>query len=128
MISAFASSIGISVGSTSCTIGLKLHAITAGIKKYRLIIKKKTKKHDKKVLLGKTKSNAMKVLIPKALINPYINDDDFVSVNNMMREYNKTKEEIETPKLCGIYYINMIYIRRKAYERNDIEAIVHNTY
>ena len=46
-ISAFASLVGIPIGITSSAIGLKICAITAGIKKYKLIIKKKKKKHDK---------------------------------------------------------------------------------
>ena len=51
-ISAFASLIGIPIGITSSAIGLKICAITAGIKKYKSIIKKKKKKHDKIVLLA----------------------------------------------------------------------------
>ena len=43
-ISAFASLIGITIGTTSSVIGLKICAITAGIKKYKSIIKKKKKK------------------------------------------------------------------------------------
>ena len=43
-ISAFASLIGIPIGITSSAIGLKVCAITAGIKKYKSIIKKKKKK------------------------------------------------------------------------------------
>ena len=49
-ISAFVSLAGISIGITSSAIGLKICAITAGIKKYKSIIKKKKKKHDKMVL------------------------------------------------------------------------------
>ena len=42
-ISAFASLIGIPIGITSSAIGLKICAITAGIKKYKSLIKKKKK-------------------------------------------------------------------------------------
>ena len=56
-ISAFASLIGILVGITSSAIGLKICAITGGIKKYKSIIKKKKKKHDKVVSLAKSKLN-----------------------------------------------------------------------
>ena len=42
--------------------------------------------HDRIVLLAKTELNTIKVLISKALINSYINHDEFVSVNNMLRE------------------------------------------
>ena len=69
--------------------------ITAGIKKYKSIIKKKKKKHEKIVLLRKDKLNIIEVLISKALIDSYISNDEFVSVNNVLREYNKMKEEIK---------------------------------
>ena len=51
------------------TTGLKIYAIIAGIKKYKSIVKKKRKKHDKIVLLAKTKLNSMKILISRASID-----------------------------------------------------------
>ena len=62
-ISAFASLIGIPIGITSYAIRLRICAITAGIKKYKSINKKKKKKHDKMVLLAKSKLNSIEVLI-----------------------------------------------------------------
>ena len=47
--SAFVSLLGIPIEFTSSAVGLKICAITAGIKKYKSIIKKK-KKHHKIVL------------------------------------------------------------------------------
>ena len=41
--------------------------MATGIKKYKSIIKKKKKKHDKVVLLAKTKLNSIEVLISNAL-------------------------------------------------------------
>ena len=51
LISAFASLVCNHVGITSYAVGLKICVITAGIKKYKSIIKKKKKTHDKTVLL-----------------------------------------------------------------------------
>ena len=34
-------------------------------------------------------------MISKALNDSYINHDEFVSVNNMLRKYNQMKEDIE---------------------------------
>ena len=62
-ISAFASLVCILVGITSSFAGIKFFAIIAGIKKYKSIIKKKKKKHDEIVLLGKYKLNTVKVLV-----------------------------------------------------------------
>ena len=41
-ISAFASFLGIPIGTTCCAVGLQICAITAVIKNYKSIIKKKT--------------------------------------------------------------------------------------
>ena len=92
-IYAFASLIGIPIGIMSSAIGLKICAITAGIKKYKSIIKKKKKKHDKIVLLAKSKLNSIEVLISKALIDSVISHDEFVLINNVLKECNKMKEE-----------------------------------
>ena len=43
-VSAFASLVGVPVGIADSAVGLKICAITAGIKKYRSIIKKKKTK------------------------------------------------------------------------------------
>ena len=56
---------------------------------------KKKKKHGKLVLLGKDKLNIIEGLISKVLINSYIIHDEFVSVNNVLREYNEIKEKLK---------------------------------
>ena len=68
--------------------------IIAGIKKYKSIINKR-KTDDESVLLVKDKLNAIEVLISKSLIDPYIIHEKFVSVNNVIREYNEMKEKKE---------------------------------
>ena len=59
------------------------------------IIKKKKKKHVKIVLPGKDKLNKIEVIFSKTLINSDISHDEFVSVNNVLRGYTETKEEIK---------------------------------
>ena len=57
------------------------------------------------MLLAKTKLNIIKVLISKALIDSYINHSRFVSVNNVLREYNEMREEIKYPENAVKYII-----------------------
>ena len=64
-ISPFTSLVGIPIGVTSSEKGLKICALNAEIKTCKSIIKKNTKKHDKKVSLAKTKLNSIEVLISK---------------------------------------------------------------
>ena len=68
----FALLVAIPVGIPSSAVETKICAIMAGIKKYNSIIKKKKKKHDKIILLGKDKLNSIEVLMSKAVINSYI--------------------------------------------------------
>ena len=52
-VSTFVSLLNIPIEIMSSAVGLKICTITAGIKMYWLMIKKKKKKHDKIVLLAK---------------------------------------------------------------------------
>ena len=97
-VSAFVSLIVIPIGIRSSAMGLKIFAITAGIKMSKSRIKKKKKKHNKIVLLAKFKLNSIEVLISKAFIDSVISHDEFVLINNVQTEYEETKEEIKNLK------------------------------
>ena len=58
--------------------------------------KRKRKKHDKKVLLVKAKLNSTEVLVYKALIDSNISHDQFVLINNALKEYDDMIKEIKT--------------------------------
>ena len=58
-ISECASLVGIPVGIAGSAVRLEICAITARIKNYKSIIRKKSKKHDKIVLLEKAKLDAI---------------------------------------------------------------------
>ena len=70
----------------------KVCAITAGIKNYKSIIKKKKKKYDPAVLLAKTKLNSIKILVSEALTDSHISNYQLILVNNVFQEYDDTKE------------------------------------
>ena len=75
-ISAFVSLFCFPVNIASSTTTIKITAVIAvGLKKYISIIRKKKKKHDKIVLLAKTKLNTTEPLISKALIDSNISHD-----------------------------------------------------
>ena len=81
---------------------MKVCAITTGIRKYKSIVKKNKKKHDKIVLLEKSKLNSIEVLISKSLIDLNISNislDEFVLVNNALNEYDNMKEGKKVLKL-----------------------------
>ena len=53
---------------------------------------KKRKKHDKIVLLAKSKLNGIEVLISKTLIDSKISRDEFVLLNNVLKELYDMKK------------------------------------
>ena len=68
------------------------------MKKFKSKLRKRKQNHDKIVFLYKSKLNRKEVLIYKALIDSNISHDEFVLVNNVLKEYDGMKEEIKTLK------------------------------
>ena len=56
------------------------------------ITMKKKKKHDKIVLLAKSKLNSAEVLISEALIDLNISHIEFVLIHNVLKEYGNMKD------------------------------------
>ena len=52
-------------------------------------------RHDKIVLRAKSKLNDIEVLISKVLIDSNISYDEFVLINNVLKEFHDMKEEIK---------------------------------
>ena len=59
------------------------------------MIKKKKKKHDKIVLLAKSRLNNIKLWLPKVLVDSNISHNEFVLINNVLKEFYDMKEEIK---------------------------------
>ena len=49
-------------------------------------------------MLAKSKLNSIEVLISMALIDLNISHDDFILINNVLKEYDHMKEEIKNVK------------------------------
>ena len=79
-IISFTSIVGATVGipSTSCTL---IFSLTTGIfKKLLNIARNKKKKHNKILMLAKSKLNRIKTLICEALIDMEINHEEFIII------------------------------------------------
>ena len=96
-ISVFAPLVSIPIVIASSAIGFKICVITAEIKKYQSKVKKKSKKHDKIVLLAKSPLNRIKVLLSKALIHSNISHNELVLINKVLKKFYDMKEEIKNP-------------------------------
>ena len=55
-------------------------------------------KHDKIVMLAKSTLNSIETLLSKASVDSNISPDEFVLINNMLKEYDNMKAEIKNLK------------------------------
>ena len=99
-IASFATVIGAPVGVASASFSLAF-SISTGIvkKKVKNNIKRKrnkNKKHSKIVMLPRSKLNSIESKISKALINNEISHEDFMTITNEERNYQKIKQSIRT--------------------------------
>ena len=70
-------------------------------------------------IVRKRKVNAIEVLIFALLIDSFISHDEFVSVNNILREYNEMKKEIKIPETSVEYIMQN--------QSKPIVSVVRNT-
>ena len=96
-ISTLASLVGIAVGIADSSITIQNSVITAGIKITikSTNIKRKKKEHDKIALLVKSKKKYHSFYCSWSLNDSNINNDEFVLVNHVLKEYYYMKEEIK---------------------------------
>ena len=57
------------------------------------------------MLFGTYQLRTVEVLISKAFTDSYISHDEFVSINNVLREYDEIKKEIKNTKFSAEYNI-----------------------
>ena len=104
-ISAFALLFCVPVRIMSSAVEINNFSITTRIKKYKSLIKKKKKKHNKVVFEGKDKLNTTAALSSKTLNDSCIIHIEFVSVNNVFREYNEIKKRKKNPETSVEYIV-----------------------
>lgn len=56
-------------------------------------------------MLAKTKLNILEVLVSETLIESYISPEEYVLVNNVLKEHDDMKEAIKNPKSMLIWLI-----------------------
>ena len=93
-IISFTSIIGAPVGIASAVFTIIFSLITGIAKKLLNITKKKTKKHDKILMLAKSKLNSIETLISQALIDMEISHEEFITILNEKDKYEKVKNNL----------------------------------
>ena len=95
-IISFTSIIGAPVGIASASFTLIFSLTTGIVKKLLSITRKKKKKHDKTLMLAKSKLNSIETLISQALINIEIGHEEFIAICKEKDKYEKMKENLRS--------------------------------
>ena len=93
-IASFATVIGAPVGIISASFSLAFSISTGLIKKLLKTPRNKKKKHNKIVMLARSKLNSIESKISKALINNELSHEDFLTIIEEEKKYRELQESI----------------------------------
>ena len=114
-IASFATVIGAPVGMMSASFSLAFSITTGFVKKFLKTIRNKKKKHNKIVMLARSKLNSIESKISEALINNEISHEDFMLILNEQTKYRELKESIRmmNSQRSDVEKINLIEESKK---------------
>ena len=107
-IASFATVIGAPVGMMSASFSLAFSITRGLVKKFLKTTKNKNKKHNKTVMLARSKLNSIESKISEALMDNEISHEDFETIINEEKKYRELKESI----------------RMTNSQRNDVEKVI----
>ena len=95
-ICSFTSVVGAPVGTASSSFTLIFSLRTGMVKKLLSITRKKKKKHDKILMVPKSKLNRIETLISQALTDMEIRHEDYIAILKEKDKYEKMKENLRS--------------------------------
>ena len=84
------------VGIASSSFILIFSLTTGIVKKLLNIARNKKKKHDKILMLAKSKLNSIETLISQALIDMEISHEEFITILNEKDKYERMKDNLRS--------------------------------
>ena len=109
-IISFTTTIGAPVGIASASFTLIFSLTTGIVKKLLNITRNKKKKHDKILMLAKSKLNSIETLISQALTDMEISHEEFITILEEKDKYEKMKDNLrnENEKSCEIMRLSSV--------------------
>ena len=95
-IASFAKVIETPVGIVSASLSLTFSVSTGIVTKLLKTTRNKKKKHNKIIILARSKLNSIESKVSEALINSEISHEDFMVIINEEKKYRELKESIRT--------------------------------
>ena len=95
-IVSFASIVGAPVGIASASLTLFFSLTTGIVKNLLKITRNKKKKHDKILMLPKSKLSSIETLLSQALIDMDVSHEEFVTILKEKDKYEKMKDNLRS--------------------------------
>ena len=95
-IISFTSVVATPIGIVNATLTLIFSLTTGIVKKLLHITRNKKKKHDKILMLAKSKVNSIETLISQALNDMDINHKEFITILNEKDKYERMKNNVRS--------------------------------
>ena len=95
-ICSFTSVVGAPVGIARARFTLIFSLTTGIVRKLQSITRNKKKKHDKILMLAKSKLNSIETLVSQALTEMEISHEEFVAILKEKDKYEKMKENVRS--------------------------------
>ena len=92
----FTSIVGAPFGIASASVTLFFSLTTRIVKKLLNITRNKKKKHDKILMLAKSKLNSIETLVSQALIDMEISHEEFITILKEKDKYEKMKDNLRS--------------------------------
>ena len=93
-IASSATVMGTPIGIASASLSLTFSLSTGIVKKLLKTTRNKKKKHNKIIMLARSKLNSIESKVPEALINSEISHENFMVIINEEKKYRELKEGI----------------------------------
>ena len=93
-IGSFATVIGTPAGVIRASCSFTFSITSGFVKRFLKTIRNKKKKHNKIIMLARSKLNSMESKISKALMDSEISHEDFETISNEEKKYRELKESI----------------------------------
>ena len=124
-ITSFASVIGVPAGIIGASCSFTFSITSGFVKRFLKTIRNKKKKHNKIVMLARSKLNSIESKISKALMDNEISHEDFETIINEEKKYRELKESIRMLNIqkSDAEKVNLIEEGKKI---GINEAIKHN--
>ena len=128
-IASFPTVVGAPVGMMSASFSLAFSITTGFVKKFLKTIRNKKKKHNKIVMLARSKLNNIESKISEALIYNKVSHEDFESILNEEKKYRELKESIRmtNSQRSDVEKISLIEESKKIGINEVINEIINNS-